>query len=268
MLKGEIPESIASMKHLDVLDLSNNELTGEIPESLVHVMQLEVLNMSNNKLTGKVPEFLRKMKALDLSNNKMTYSIPKGKSHSTYLIKILGAIGAVAVFIACCLLLGFLWTRNLHREGFNQTVRKMLQKVKALVFEFFSNGSLEKLLYQDNAHSCKLGLKEVLNIAIDIAHAVKYIHYDCHVQIVHCDIKPSIVLLDESVTAHLSDFGISRFMGGISANSVNSTMDLKGSVGYIAPEYGLKFEWHDINSRRCLQLWHFIIGNVDKEEAN
>ncbi|XP_057841513.2 brassinosteroid LRR receptor kinase [Cryptomeria japonica] len=107
---------------------------------------------------------------------------------------------------------------------------------KALIFEFFPKGSLEKHLYQ---HSCRLGLRELLSIAIDIAFAVEYLHHDCYVQIVHCDIKPSNVLLDESLTAHLSDFGISRLLSRTAVNSATSTIDLRGSVGYIAPEYGL-----------------------------
>ncbi|KAH9307535.1 hypothetical protein KI387_035446 [Taxus chinensis] len=110
---------------------------------------------------------------------------------------------------------------------------------KALIFEFFSNGSLEKHLYQNRGHVFDSGLKELLNIAIDIAHAIEYLHHDCYVQIVHCDIKPDNVLLDTNMTAHLIDFGIARLMGRSSVDSLASTMDLKGSVGYIAPEYGL-----------------------------
>ncbi|GLJ24046.1 hypothetical protein SUGI_0458090 [Cryptomeria japonica] len=84
---------------------------------------------------------------------------------------------------------------------------------KGLVFEYFSNGSLEKHLHQDEYRVCRFGMKEVLKIAIDIAHAVEYLHYDCYVQIVHYDIKPGNILLDETMTAHLSDFGIARLMG-------------------------------------------------------
>ncbi|KAH9330311.1 hypothetical protein KI387_002419, partial [Taxus chinensis] len=106
---------------------------------------------------------------------------------------------------------------------------------KALIYEYMSNGSLEKHLYPDNHPNCELGVKERLNIAIDLAHVIEYLHHDCHVQIVHCDVKPSNVLLDQDMTAHLSDFGIARIAGP-------ETVDfkvLKGTVGYIAPEYGL-----------------------------
>lgn len=116
---------------------------------------------------------------------------------------------------------------------------------KGLVFEFISNGSLEKHLYPDNRDdnngedSCELGLKARLDIAIDVAYAMEYLHHDCFVQVVHCDLKPSNVLLDGDMLGHVTDLGISRLIGESSTNSLTSTLYLRGSVGYIAPEYGL-----------------------------
>jgi LRR receptor-like serine/threonine-protein kinase FLS2 len=111
---------------------------------------------------------------------------------------------------------------------------------KGLVFEFMSNGSLEKHLYphrDDNngEDTCQLGLKDRLNIAIDVAYAMEYLHHDSFVQVVHCDIKPSNVLLDGDMLGHVTDFGIARLIGESSTNSLTSTLALKGSVGYIAP---------------------------------
>jgi len=115
---------------------------------------------------------------------------------------------------------------------------------KGLVFKFMSNGSLEKHLYpnKDDNNSedvCELGLKMRLEIAIDVAQAMKYLHHDSFVQVMHCDIKPNNVLLDEDMTGHVIDFGIARLIGATSADSLTSTLALKGSIGYIAPEYGL-----------------------------
>eukprot|EP00253_Pinus_taeda_P032717 PITA_32717 len=115
---------------------------------------------------------------------------------------------------------------------------------KALVFKFVSNGSLEKHLYpkrDDNNGEdvCELELKTLLDIAIDVAHAMEYLHHDCFVQVVHCDIKPSNVLLDENMLGHVTDFGIARLIGESSTNSHASSLALRGSIGYIAPEYGL-----------------------------
>eukprot|EP00253_Pinus_taeda_P016004 PITA_16004 len=115
---------------------------------------------------------------------------------------------------------------------------------KGLVFEFMSNGSLEKHLYPNKDGNngedvCKLGLKKRLDIAIDVAHAMEYLHHDSLVQIVHCDIKPSNVLLDENMLGHVIDFGIARLIGESFTNSHASSLALRGSIGYIAPEYGL-----------------------------
>eukprot|EP00253_Pinus_taeda_P019174 PITA_19174 len=115
---------------------------------------------------------------------------------------------------------------------------------KALVFEFMPKGSLENHLYPDRDDNndevlCELRLKTRLDIAIDVAHAMEYLHHDSFVQVVHCDIKPSNVLLDEDMSGHVTDFGIARLIGATSNDSLTSSLALKGSMGYIAPEYGL-----------------------------
>ncbi|KAH9328902.1 hypothetical protein KI387_001010, partial [Taxus chinensis] len=115
---------------------------------------------------------------------------------------------------------------------------------RALVFEYMSNGSLEKHLYPERDHSndeeaCELGFKTRLQIATDIANAMEYLHHFSSVQVVHCDLKPSNVLMDEGMTAHVTDFGISRLTTATSTDSLVSTLTLKGSIGYIPPEYGL-----------------------------
>ncbi|GLJ19200.1 hypothetical protein SUGI_0344920 [Cryptomeria japonica] len=107
-----------------------------------------------------------------------------------------------------------------------------------LLFRLMCNGSLESHLYPRNHSSRALGLEERLNIALDIAHAIEYLHHQCGQQIVHCDIKPSNVLLDEDLTAYLSDFGIAKLKGQSSLELANFR-GLKGTVGYIAPEYGV-----------------------------
>ncbi|XP_019413184.1 PREDICTED: probable LRR receptor-like serine/threonine-protein kinase At3g47570 [Lupinus angustifolius] len=116
---------------------------------------------------------------------------------------------------------------------------------KALVFDFMSNGSLECWLHPTNnmQHQTKtLTFIQRLNIAIDVACALEYLHHSCQTAIVHCDIKPSNVLLDNDMVAHVADFGLSTFLYEESSNfSIQSIMSssLKGSIGYIPPEYGM-----------------------------
>ena len=98
------------------------------------------------------------------------------------------------------------------------------------------NGSLEKWLYPNGEEESGLSLTQVLNIAIDIAQGMEYLHHHFFMQVLHCDLKPSNVLLGEDMTAYLTDFGIATICLANSKDSVLiSTHALKGSAGYIPP---------------------------------
>ncbi|XP_044510118.1 probable LRR receptor-like serine/threonine-protein kinase At3g47570 [Mangifera indica] len=116
---------------------------------------------------------------------------------------------------------------------------------KCLVFEFMPNGSLDKWLHsvpnEQPGGVKNLTFMQRLNVAIDVASAFDYLHNHSEIPIVHCDLKPSNVLLDEDMTAHVGDFGLSKFLfeasDNVSQNQIISTT-LRGSIGYIPPEYG------------------------------
>ncbi|XP_039687384.1 receptor kinase-like protein Xa21 [Medicago truncatula] len=105
---------------------------------------------------------------------------------------------------------------------------------KSLVMEFMSNGSVEKWLYSDNY--C-LDFLQRLNIMIDVASALEYLHHGSSIPVVHCDLKPSNVLLDENMVAHVSDFGISKLLDEGHSKIHTETL---ATLGYVAPEYGSK----------------------------
>ncbi|CAN1170943.1 Probable LRR receptor-like serine/threonine-protein kinase At3g47570 [Linum perenne] len=115
---------------------------------------------------------------------------------------------------------------------------------KALIYEFLGNGSLEDWLHRqiertsESTTTRSLNFVQRLNVAIDIASAVDYLHNNCGTPIVHCDIKPSNVLLDEDMVAHVGDFGLARFLSTVK-NPSSSTIGIKGTVGYAPPEYGM-----------------------------
>ncbi|XP_031285375.1 receptor kinase-like protein Xa21, partial [Pistacia vera] len=103
---------------------------------------------------------------------------------------------------------------------------------KSLILEYMPNGSLAKCLYSDN---CILDVSHRLNIMIDVASALEYLHFGHSAPIVHCDLKPNNILLDENMVAHLSDFGISKLLR--EEDSMMQTQTL-ATIGYMAPEYG------------------------------
>ncbi|KAL8508543.1 hypothetical protein ACS0TY_018968 [Phlomoides rotata] len=79
---------------------------------------------------------------------------------------------------------------------------------------------------------------------IDVASALEYLHHGYSTSIVHCDLKPCNVLLDEEMVAHVSDFGISKLLGEEQSTVLTNTL---ATLGYIAPEYGLE----GLVSTRC-----------------
>ncbi|KAL1325946.1 hypothetical protein HN51_035989 [Arachis hypogaea] len=103
---------------------------------------------------------------------------------------------------------------------------------KLLVYEYVSNGSLANLLFKTKKH---LPWKERLKIALDVARGVQYLHEECEVRIVHCNLKPHNILMDELLTAKISDFGLAR----LSKPELLSIRPDKNEVktGYLAPEW-------------------------------
>ncbi|XWS28703.1 hypothetical protein CRYUN_Cryun25bG0094200 [Craigia yunnanensis] len=80
---------------------------------------------------------------------------------------------------------------------------------RALVHEFMPNGSLEGWLHA-SPEARILNFVHGLNISIDVASALDYLHHHCKVPVVHCDLKPSNILLDHDMVAHVGDFGLAR----------------------------------------------------------
>ncbi|KDO40499.1 hypothetical protein CISIN_1g040702mg, partial [Citrus sinensis] len=102
---------------------------------------------------------------------------------------------------------------------------------KALVLEYMPLGSLEKCLYSGNYI---LDIFQGLNIMIDVASALEYLHFGYSVPIIHCDLKPSNVLLDDNMVAHLSDFGMAKPLLE-EDQSLTQTQTL-ATIGYMAPD--------------------------------
>ncbi|BAT99450.1 hypothetical protein VIGAN_10089300 [Vigna angularis var. angularis] len=103
-----------------------------------------------------------------------------------------------------------------------------------------TNGSLEQWIHPETpsaGHTRTLSLHQRLNITMDVASALHYLHHECEQLIIHCDIKPSNVLLNDSMVAHVGDFGIARLLSTFNhtTSGQTSTNGIKGTIGYAPP---------------------------------
>ncbi|XP_061373133.1 putative leucine-rich repeat receptor-like serine/threonine-protein kinase At2g24130 [Gastrolobium bilobum] len=130
-----------------------------------------------------------------------------------------------------------------HRNLIRIITACSLPGFKALVLPYMANGSLESRLYPSSGSS-DLSIILRVNICSDIAEGMAYLHHHSPVRVIHCDLKPSNVLLNDDMTALVSDFGIARLImsvgggnGGATDHMGHSTANLLcGSIGYIAPD--------------------------------
>lgn len=101
---------------------------------------------------------------------------------------------------------------------------------RLLVYEFMSNGSLASFLFGGS----RPYWYQRIQIALETARGLFYLHEECSTQIIHCDIKPQNILLDDSFSARISDFGLAKLL---KADQTRTTTGIRGTKGYVAPEW-------------------------------
>ncbi|GKU87272.1 hypothetical protein SLEP1_g1702 [Rubroshorea leprosula] len=105
---------------------------------------------------------------------------------------------------------------------------------RLLVYEFMANGSLDKWIFKRNTEDFLLDWETRFSIALGTAKGLVYLHDDCDAKIIHCDIKPENVLLDDHFLAKVSDFGLAKLMTREQSHVFTT---LRGTRGYLAPEW-------------------------------
>ncbi|PIN15307.1 Serine/threonine protein kinase [Handroanthus impetiginosus] len=264
--EGSIPGSLGNVRGLSKLDLSNNKLSGSIPKSLENLRFLVYFNVSYNRLEGEIPttdlllplllnhlfqillyvvlQDSRRISHRELLQGTKSFSetnlLGRGSFCSVFKGTLFDGLN-VAVKVFNLQLEGAAKSFDTESEILSTVRHKNLVRIigccsnlefKALILAYMPNGSLEKWLYSDNY--C-LNVIQRLKIIIDVALALEYLHHGHTFPVVHCDIKPSNVLLDEDMTAHVGDFGIAKLFD--EGEVVIQTKTL-ATIGYASPEYG------------------------------
>uniref|UniRef100_A0A2N9EWS2 Protein kinase domain-containing protein n=1 Tax=Fagus sylvatica TaxID=28930 RepID=A0A2N9EWS2_FAGSY len=112
------------------------------------------------------------------------------------------------------------------------------QKIREIVgfwcMKYMSNGSLGDILFKPRNKPC---WDKRMEIACNVAKGILYLHEDCMPQIIHCDIKPQNILMDENMCAKISDFGLAKLL---KPDQSRTSTDIRGTRGYVAPEWHRK----------------------------
>ncbi|KAL6136728.1 hypothetical protein ACLB2K_062023 [Fragaria x ananassa] len=277
-LSGEIPEFLAGFGGLKQLNLSFNDFSGAVPVKGVFNNASVISVVGNTRLCGGISDLrLPKCKSKESRSpsKKLTISLVstftvlgvamlvaflficffKKKSKETPSSTLANFVLEVSFSALLKATDGFSATNLIGAGSFGSVYRGILGEdgdqlvaVKAFVYKHIENGSLEEWLHpttetEDIPKS--LSLVQRLDITIDVACAVDYLHNHCETPIVHCDLKPSNVLLENDLTGHVGDFGLARILSRLADNVLanqSSSVGIRGTVGYAAPEYGMGSE--------------------------
>ncbi|GJS92674.1 G-type lectin S-receptor-like serine/threonine-protein kinase LECRK3 [Tanacetum coccineum] len=139
---------------------------------------------------------------------------------------------------------------------------------RLLIYEYMSNGTLAGFLFGDIRPSWK----QRSYIAVGIAKGLSYLHEECSTQVIHCDIKPQNILLDDYYNAKISDFGIAKIL---MMNQSRTSTGIRGTKGYVAPEWfrnipvTVKVDVYSfgvllLEIISCRKSVHFESGNEDR----
>ncbi|KAM0825711.1 hypothetical protein ACQ4PT_069372 [Festuca glaucescens] len=140
---------------------------------------------------------------------------------------------------------------------------------RALIYDYMPNGSLEQYAFKDNSKGkIILGSEKLFDIAVGIARGLEYLHRGCNTRIVHFDIKPHNILLDQDFCPKISDFGLAKLC--LNKESAISIGGARGTIGYIAPEvyskqFGAVSSKSDVYSYGMMVLE--MVGAKDKKNS-
>ncbi|MCO5577177.1 hypothetical protein L7F22_031001 [Adiantum nelumboides] len=172
---------------------------------------------------------------------------------------------------------------NIHHMNVARLVGFCFQRSKRiLVYEYVSNGSLDKYLFpsKQSFSGVVLSWKQRYDIALGIARGLYYMHEECRNCIIHCDIKPQNILLDVAFCPKISDFGLAKLLTKEESRILTQA---RGTPGYVAPEFWSlgsgrltsKFDVYSygvvlleiIRGRRCFSMLDEVLEEESEEDS-
>ncbi|KAK1661627.1 hypothetical protein QYE76_049786 [Lolium multiflorum] len=241
---GQLPASITNLSTtLQQLTIADNRVSGSIPIDIGNLVGLNRLQITNTFISGEIPNSIDE-NLLGRGSYGAVFKCILANEERTLAVKVfnLGQSRYSKSFEAECEAMRRIRHRYLIKIITScSSVNHQGQEFKAMVFEFMPNGNLDGWIhpkYQEPSANNTLSLVQRLEIAVNILDAVEYLHNYCQPLVIHCDLKPSNILLADDMSARVGDFGISRIIqentsGGMQ-NSYSS-MGIRGSIGYVAP---------------------------------
>ncbi|KAI6671841.1 hypothetical protein NL676_006726 [Syzygium grande] len=238
-LKGLIATSISNLTAVVSLDLSNNSLIGSIPDFLAQMPSLKILDLGGNNLNGSVPQTLLKKKA-DGSLQLRTV-IGEGGFGKVYFGKLDDGTEVAVKMLSHSSKQGY---KEFHTEAQLLMVvhhRNLISLIgyceefesMALIYEFMFNGNVQQHLSAQNPNV--LSWSQRLQIAIDAAQGLEYLHNGCKPPIVHRDLKTPNILLNKDMQAKIADFGVSKAF--VTEHDSHISTRPSGTPGYLDPEF-------------------------------
>ncbi|KAK9016612.1 hypothetical protein V6N11_079107 [Hibiscus sabdariffa] len=159
-------------------------------------------------------------------------SVYKGKLRSGYLVAIKmleNSKGNGEDFINEVATIG-----RIHHVNVMKLIGFCVEGSKqALVYDFMSNGSLDQIIF-GKENKIDLSWEKKFDIALGVARGIDYLHQGCDMQILHFDIKPHNILLDENFVPRVADFGLAKLYPV--DDSIVSLTQAQDTMGYIVPE--------------------------------